>query len=201
MRDLIEFLFFSEREVKQLLLNEVQGPIKQEAVAPSTPQFTINSNSPTPQPKNFHPITPYHADHVPAEYDQYSDSNQYIPQHSVSCNTPDYNNDHYYYDYFTDPNALRPTFSASSNSCSSSETDHPGQPHPAAIINDTVGAGGVVGAIHQATHYHNNAGHHFTTTANCYPHEPEPHPGPIHDYPSVIVEAPANYQIHDEFVH
>lgn len=185
---------YSATEAKNLLLNEVQGPIKQESVTPAvTPQFVMN-NSPTTQPKNYHP--PYNGDHsVPTEYEQYStpDSNQYIPQHSISSNTTDYN-EHYYYDYFTDPNALRPTFSASSNSCSSSETDNPHGPPPplpGAVINDN----GAV--IQQQPHFHNNAGHHFG-----YGHEAEPHVGPIHhEYSSVIVEAPQNYQIHDEFVH
>lgn len=201
----------SEREVAHLLLNEVQGPIKQEALPVVTPSVS-------PPPRRVKTAHQFYnnGDHVPVsttDYDQYStttttpstlDSNQYMPQHSISSNATDYN-EQYYYDYFTDPIALRPTFSASSNSCSSSETEHPHvgppPPHPNAVINEN--GGGVL----QQTHYHNNVGgHHFAahaaTGGNCYGHEGEPMPGTIHhEYSSVIVDTPQSYQIHDEFVH
>lgn len=93
-------------------------------------------------------------------------------------------NDPHYYDYYAygvaDPNNLRPTFSASSNSCSSNEE----QP----------------GLVEMGNYHHNGTTTNAVGNFTCY-NEGGQEVHNIHEYEAVIVESPTHYHIHDEFVH
>lgn len=223
---------FSEREVKHLQLNEVQGPVKLEPVStpatPVTPHFTINNPvSPAPSMKSYmsqnsYPPTSDHQPHLNDFETQYTDNNtmhQYIPpqqQQTIHATTADFTSDPNYYDpsYYpytasvNDPNMLRPTFSASSNSCSSSEGEHLIPVHHISL-ND----GNTINMQQQTSNHHqyheiHHSSDHFSLT--CYNDSPgnvnngNDHSG-SQQFASVIVEAPSAYHQHqlhhDEFVH
>lgn len=223
---------FSEREVKHLQLNEVQGPVKLEPIStpatPVTPHFTINNPvSPAPSIKSYisqnsYPPASEHQPHLTEFETQYTDNNtihQYIPpQQTIHATTADFTSDQNYYDpsYYpytasvNDPNMLRPTFSASSNSCSSSEGEQQIPVHHISLNDGTA-----LNIQPQQTHQHHNQYHethhtsdHFSLT--CYNESPGHNGNNDHSatqqFASVIVEAPSTYhhqhqQMHDEFVH
>lgn len=228
-------MFFSEREVKHLQLNEVQGPVKLEPVStpatPVTPHFTINNPvSPAPSMKSYisqNSYAPASSDHQPHLNDfetQYTDNNtihQYIPpqqQQTIHATTADFTSDPNYYDpaYYpyaasvNDANMLRPTFSASSNSCSSSEGE---QQIPVHHISLNDGNPLSVNMQPQSNHHQYHEIHHHTSdhfSLTCYNDSPgnvnngNDHSG-TQQFASVIVEAPSAYHQHqlhhDEFVH
>lgn len=206
--------------MKHLQLNEVQGPVKPEPVStPVTPHFAINNPSPTPSLKSYINNSSYHIADQPLpqpEYEPYVD--QYIPiQQTIHANTADFTTDPNYYDpsYYTytatvnDANTLRPTFSASSNSCSSSEGEAQIPTHNISLTDGTI--------LHSNPHHYHTENHHQNHhtpehqhfTLNCYNESPggppdQHHPNNVvtHEFTSVIVEAPTSYHMHhDEFVH
>ncbi|XP_063705085.1 protein single-minded isoform X2 [Culicoides brevitarsis] len=209
----------SEREVKHLQLNEVQGPVKLEPVStPVTPHY--NPVSPAPSIKSYMSQSSYPPTSEPQPQlndfeTQYTDNNtmhQYIPpQQTIHAATADFSSDPNYYDpaYYpyssavNDPNMLRPTFSASSNSCSSSEGEHQIPVHHISL-NDGNTLNMQAQTNHHQYHELHHASDHFSLA--CYNDSPgNVNNGNDHSVAQQFVETPSAYHQHqlhhDEFVH
>ncbi|XP_059619347.1 single-minded homolog 2 isoform X2 [Phlebotomus argentipes] len=226
----------SDQECKDLLLNEVQGPVRNEPVLtpqtpPQLPPVTTavpavqHHQVPTAQvPATHHhhpPPPPQPMKEMTGNYQEYEHYHPYLHQ-QPGIQGGEFASENAYYDsFFTtydnhDPSAALRPFSASSNSCSSSEGEqqmsgmHMIQTPPMTAQTQTSGydelshhqqqfssmhcfgaaAPGGAGALH----------HHHVAPLS---HEPvfadyKATPGP--QYTSVIVE-PQNYHMPNEYVH
>lgn len=199
---------YSEQESKVLALNEAQGTARPEPIAPVTPITPLTQQSslihtPHHQP-TIHPQNKHNHNYNNAEFDQqYSNTHHYnIQTNSQSIhNNNDFNDANYYDNFYNydahDSNSILRPFSASSNSCSSSEGELRQPTHSTTPLQQH---------IHAPT-YSNCLRPHFD--ANCFnsenAHEATNNytseyktDGP--QYTSVIVEPP-NFQLSNEYVH
>ncbi|XP_055682081.1 single-minded homolog 2 isoform X2 [Lutzomyia longipalpis] len=236
----------SSQECKDLLLNEVQGPMRNDPIL--TPQTPPQMTTPTantvstpavqhhqvaapPQAAashHHHPPTPQQQPikEIPGNYQAHSDYDHYhyLPQQGGLQGTDFGADNTSYYDTFFasydahDPNsALRP-FSASSNSCSSSEGEQQisgmhmiqtppmsaqsaayggeelGHHQQFSAMNCFAGAAAVPANTGQMHHHHGAPLSHHEPVFADYKAAPGP------QYTSVIVE-PQNYHMPNEYVH
>uniref|UniRef100_A0A1B0CA26 PAS domain-containing protein n=2 Tax=Lutzomyia longipalpis TaxID=7200 RepID=A0A1B0CA26_LUTLO len=236
----------SSQECKDLLLNEVQGPMRNDPIL--TPQTPPQMTTPTantvstpavqhhqvaapPQAAashHHHPPTPQQQPikEIPGNYQAHSDYDHYhyLPQQGGLQGTDFGADNTSYYDTFFasydahDPNsALRP-FSASSNSCSSSEGEQQisgmhmiqtppmsaqsaayggeelGHHQQFSAMNCFAGAAAVPANTGQMHHHHGAPLSHHEPVFADYKAAPGP------QYTSVIVE-PQDYHMPNEYVH
>ncbi|GAB0098366.1 Protein single-minded [Sergentomyia squamirostris] len=234
----------SEQECKDLLLNEVQGMVKNEPVltpqpvntpapvqhhqvataAPQQPTASHHHHPPPPPPQQQQIKEMPPSYQAPTDFDHYS---TYLHPGSMQSNdfgTPD---NTYYDSFFTpyenhDPSAALRPFSASSNSCSSSEGEQqmatmhmmPSQTQTAAYGDElshhqqfmncfaATSASAIQGTAPAQLHQlHNHTGvapltHHETAVFTT---DYKATPGP--QYTSVIVEPQNYHHMPNEYVH
>lgn len=220
----------SELEGKECILNLAQGAPKEEL--PSSPHERQHSPLHTPAtrslPPKFQPRVPHHpavltppASNVPE--DEFSDSNgtgSYPHSSEYQVFLPHFSEESFYthqemfYPY-SDPDPLSHTpqsqnrpFSASSSSCSSTESDHNNHSgssnHAQSFHLQTLNSNPYcVDGQHFNINCFTNNNQHIQNQQNLYGgHEYKPigHGQTTAGYTSVIVE-PQNYQLANEYVH
>ncbi|XP_055711999.1 single-minded homolog 2 isoform X2 [Phlebotomus papatasi] len=235
----------SDQECKDLLLNEVQGPVRNDPIlTPQTPPqmtpvaasapATVQHHQVAAPSQNaaahHHPPPQQPMKDISQNYQTHSDFEHYHSYlHHQGGLQGDFVTDNAYYDTFFatydghDPNAALRPFSASSNSCSSSEGEqqmggmHMIQTPPMSAQTQTtgygeelshhqqfnsmncfagsaVGAAAVPGNTGQLHHHHGAPLTHHEPVFADYKATPGP------QYTSVIVE-PQNYHMPNEYVH
>lgn len=154
----------------------------------------------------------HHSYNSNADFDQQYNNHHYSIQTNTSSvhNNNDFNDTSYYDNYYNydghDSNSILRPFSASSNSCSSSESELQLR-QPPAVHSSTTTQQHQLQEIHSSTYTNNCLRSHFD--GNCFnsenAHEATnnyandyKNDGP--QYTSVIVESP-NFQLSNEYVH